>query len=136
LLVPVLEPEPMLPLLDPPVLAPPLVDAPLLGVLLEVPPALLEDEPSSFRQLSFSAPISESQRDAPVLAPVDEEPLAPVDGELELPPVVAAGELVLLPVPLAPVLLEPAELCANAPEVANSAAAVAETMSFRFICAP
>ena len=118
----------MLPLLDPPVLAPPLVDVPLLGVLLEVPPALLEDEPSSFRQLPFSAPISESQRDAPVLAPVD--------GELELPPVVAAGELVLLPVPLAPVLLEPAELCANAPDVANSAAAVAETMSFRFICAP
>lgn len=126
----------MLPLLDPPLLAPPVVGAPLLGVLLDVPPALLEDEASSFRQLSFSAPISESQRDAPVLAPVDEEPLAPVVEEPELPPVVAAGELLLLPVPLAPVLLEPAELCANAPDMANSAAAVAETMSFRFICAP
>lgn len=132
----------MLPLPDPPVLAPP-VDAPpveappvvdeplpsepLPGVLLEVPPALLELEPSCFRQLSFSAPVSASQRDAPVLAPVDEV--------LGLLLVVAAGEL-LLPVPLAPVLLEPAELCANAPDMANSAAAVAETMSFRFMCAP
>ena len=131
----------MLPLLDPSLLAPleeappvveePLPSEPLLGVLLDVPPALLEDAPSCLRQLSFSAPISESQRDAPVLAPVDGEATLPA-----LPPVVAAGEPVLLPVPLAPVLLEPAELCANAPDMANSAAAVAEAMSFRFICAP
>lgn len=118
-----------------PVLAPPVVEEPLLGVLPDLPPALLELAPSCFRQLSFSAPVSEAQRDAPVLAPVDEEPLAPVGAEPAAPPVVAAGEL-LLPVPLAPVLLEPAELCANAPDIANSAAAVAETMSFRFICAP
>jgi hypothetical protein len=162
---PVLDPEPMLPVLEPvdPPLVEPLPSEPGVPVVLpEVAPAPVALEPSSFRHWSFCSPVSESQRDAPVLAPVEAEPLTSVDeeslvdGEPMLLPLElvegelvdgegevlllepAAGELVLLlPMPLAPVLpLAPPELWANAPDMAKSAAAVAETTSFRFICAP
>jgi hypothetical protein len=100
----------------------------------EVPPAPLEDEPRPCRQRSFSRPVSASHFADPAL--LDEEPAAPAlppldegevvllsDGEVALLP---DGEVVLLPLP---------DVCANA-DIAKSAAAVAETMSLRFICAP
>jgi hypothetical protein len=96
---------------------------------LEVPPALLEDEPSLCRQRSFSRPVSASHLADP--APLEDEPAAPALPPLEDGEVVLDGELVLLP--LLP--LELPEVCANA-DIAKSAAAVAETMSLRFICAP
>ena len=136
---PVLDPEPMLPevpVLEPvePLLVEPLPSEPVLPeVLPEVPPAPapVALEPCSLRHCSFCVPVSESQRVEPVLL------LDPTEGEgVLLDP--AEGELVLLlPMPLAPVLpLVLLGLCAKAPDMANSAAAVAETTSLRFICAP
>lgn len=161
---PVLVPEPMLP--EVPVLEPvevlslvePVPSEPLVPVLLPaVPPAPLVAELSSLRHCSFSSPVSAAQRERPALPPAEDEPLIPVeeeplvleptdgevvlleptdgevvllesDGEVVLEP--TDGELVLLPM-----LLEPL-VWANAPDIAKRAAAVAETTSFRFICAP
>jgi hypothetical protein len=143
LLVPVLEP-PMPPgaVLDPPgaVVDEPLPREPLpvvpLDVPLDVPPAPLE-RPCSCRQRSFSAPISASQRDTPVLAPVEEEPLTPLDDEPVLLPLEPTdGVVALLPLPRLPDPVLLPEVCANAPDMAKSAAAVAETMSFSFMEAP
>jgi hypothetical protein len=139
LLVPVLEPvldPPMLPALPGVVVDEPLPSEPLPVVLLEVPPAPLE-RPCSCRQRSFSAPISASQRDTPVLAPVEEEPLAPLDEDPVLLPLEPTdGVVALLPLPRLPEPVLPPEVCANAPDMAKSAAAVAETMSFSFMKAP
>lgn len=136
-----------MPVLDPPgavlgvVLDPPgvvvddpgvVVDEPLPVVLPEVPPALL-DEPCSCRQRSFSVPVSESHCAAPV-APVDEDPLTPVDEEPVLLPLVPAeGVVALLPLPMLPDPVLLPEVCAKALPMANSAAALAETMSFSFM---
>lgn len=127
--------EPMpLPLLDP---EPRLPDAPVLESV-EVPPAPLVVTPSSLRQRSFSRPVIALQRAEPALAPVDEEPPIALDEEPVLPLPLEPTEGVLrLPLPVAPVLPEVLpvvlpEVCANA-DIANSAAAVAETRSFRFM---
>ncbi len=71
--------------------------------------------------------------------PVEDEPVPPT----LLPPVPVplepTGGVVAVPLPmlLEPVLpLVPDEVCAKAPDMANNAAAVAETMSFIFICVP
>ncbi|HEX9434897.1 MAG TPA: hypothetical protein VF936_19140 [Burkholderiales bacterium] len=105
LLPPVLEPDPMLP----------------VPVPLEVPPAA--PELSSFRQRSLSGPVSNWQRALPVLAPVEAEPLVLLS-VVVLPPT-------LLPVLLLlPVLPLGAGVWAAA-DIAKSAAAVAETNSFK-----
>jgi hypothetical protein len=127
------------PPVDEPPIEEPLPSEPAPVVLPEVPPAPLVVEPSSFRQRSLSSPTSASQRDAPTLAPVEAEPVTPVDEVPVLLPLEPTEGVVLAPLPM---LLEPAlpgalpELWANAPDVANSAAAVAETMSLRFMCVP
>lgn len=113
-------------------------------VVPDVPPAPLVEEPSSFRQRSLSRPVSASQRAEPAVAPAAEpDPTLPLALASELP-------LVLLPalppvLPLTPLLvpaLLPALPLAEPPlppdcaiaDIANSAAAVAVTRSFKFIC--
>jgi len=146
--------EPMpLPELDPmPLEVPPLVEPLPIEPLLvpvepDVPPAPLEVEPCCCRQRSLSSPVSASQLDEPeedaptppdeeLPTPLEDEPvsllLVPADGELLLVP--ADGELLLPLRPPVPLVLP--EVCAYA-ESANNAAAVAETISFRFmLCAP
>jgi hypothetical protein len=109
------------PVLLPPVLLPPVLEPdPMLPVPLEVPPAALEL--SSFRQRSLSGPVSNWQRALPVLAPVEAEPLVLLS-VVVLPPT-------LLPVLLLPALPLGAGVWAAA-DIAKSAAAVAETNSFK-----
>jgi hypothetical protein len=152
--LPELDPMPLeLPVLEPldvPPLVEPLPIEPLLvPVEPDVPPAPLEVEPCCCRQRSLSSPVSASQLDEPtpeedaptppdeeLPMPLEDEPvsllLVPAEGELLLVP--AEGELLLPLRPPVPLVLP--EVCAYA-ESANNAAAVAETMSFRFmLCAP
>lgn len=155
----VLEPLDMPPLVEPLLVAPPPSEPVLPLVLPDVPPAPLVLRPWSCRQRSRSSPVSELQRaESEDVAPAEDDPLTPVDGEPMLLPVEpdgevvllepeggvvllepTEGELVLLSIPLAPVppvAPVPPEVCANAADIVKSAAAVAETMSFRFISAP
>ena len=155
-IAPLLDPEPMLPVLEPvEPLEEPLPREPELlpEVLPELMPELLPAplvlEPCSCMQRSSSVPVRpvhaagvEDEPDAPV-------PDAPVEDESLVPPLASVeGEVVLLePTEGDVVLLEPTEgvavlplvlplLWAYAPDMANNAAAVAETMSLSFICAP
>jgi hypothetical protein len=117
--VPVLVP----PVLLPPVLVPPVLEPMLpVPVPLDVPPAA--PELLSFRQRSLSSPLSCAQRALPELAaPVAAEPLVLLSVEV-LPPMLLPVLLLLPTLPLG------AGVWAAA-DIAKSAAAVAETNSFR-----
>jgi hypothetical protein len=159
---PIDEPVPVevpAPVVDPPVVDPPVVDPPVLEplpmlpgelVVPDVPPAALE---GSWRQRSFSRPVSESQRAVPRVepaAPVALEPFA-LEPPAPLPPLAfepaprLPPELLLVP-PALPPALAPALPPALAPAlpplpppdcatavIAKSAAAVAVTKSFNFM---
>lgn len=148
---PPLDPAPMLPVLDPfEPLVEPLLSGLLPGVMPELLSAPLVLEPCSCMQRSSSVPV----RPVQAAGVEDEAPDAPVPDSLVedeplVPPVaLVEGEVVLLaPADGDVVLLEPTDgvavlplvlplLWAYAPDMANNAAAVAETMSLSFICIP